>query len=100
MKRASTGKASPGTDFRKLKAQRDRDIDLTGTPYHARKRESVAQFFAAGKVRRPRGPQKAPTKVQVALRLDRDIVEHLRASGEGWQTRVNDLLRAAIGAFK
>jgi uncharacterized protein (DUF4415 family) len=100
MKRASTGKTSPGTDFAKLKAQGDRAIDVSGMPYDARKRESVEKFFAKGMVRRPRGPQKAPTKVQVALRLDRDIVERLRASGEGWQTRLNELLRAAIGAFK
>jgi uncharacterized protein (DUF4415 family) len=47
-----------------------------------------------------RGPQKTPAKVAVALRLDRDIIEALRASGDGWQTRVNDLLRAALRAFK
>jgi uncharacterized protein (DUF4415 family) len=40
-----------------------------------------------------RGPQKDPTKVLVSLRLDRDLVDHLRATGPGWQTRVNDLVR-------
>lgn len=43
-----------------------------------------------------RGPQKAPTKAQITLRLDRDLVEHLRASGEGWQTRVNLTLRRTL----
>lgn len=47
-------------------------------------------------LRRSRGPQKAPTKELVSIRLDRDVVEHFRASGAGWQTRVNDLLRAAM----
>jgi uncharacterized protein (DUF4415 family) len=48
--------------------------------------------------RRPgqRGPQKAPTKIAVALRLDRKVVEHFRASGEGWQTRINDVLARSI----
>lgn len=41
-----------------------------------------------------RGPQKAPTKQLISLRLDRDIADALRASGEGWQTRANDALRA------
>jgi uncharacterized protein (DUF4415 family) len=42
-----------------------------------------------------RGPQKTPTKQQVTLRLDRDIVERFRATGEGWQSRINDALRKA-----
>lgn len=46
--------------------------------------------------RRTRGPQKAPTKVQVTLRLDRDIVETFRATGPGWQRRLNDALRKAV----
>jgi uncharacterized protein (DUF4415 family) len=43
-----------------------------------------------------RGPQKAPTKAQVTLRLDREVVDHLRASGPGWQTRANDILRRSM----
>lgn len=45
---------------------------------------------------RPRGPQKAPTKVQTTIRLDNDVVEHFRASGKGWQTRLNTVLRKAV----
>lgn len=43
-----------------------------------------------------RGPQKAPTKVAVSLRLSRDVVDHYRATGEGWQTRIDEALREAI----
>jgi uncharacterized protein (DUF4415 family) len=43
-----------------------------------------------------RGPQQAPTKAQVTLRLDRDVVDQLRASGPGWQTRANDILRRSV----
>ena len=42
-----------------------------------------------------RGAQKAPTKQQVTLRLDRDVLERFRATGEGWQSRINDALRKA-----
>jgi uncharacterized protein (DUF4415 family) len=42
-----------------------------------------------------RGPQKSPTKQQVTLRLDRDVVERFRATGEGWQSRINAALRKA-----
>ena len=47
-----------------------------------------------------RGPQKAPTKQLVSLRLDREIIEHFRAQGPGWQTRLNDALRAIIDVEK
>ena len=40
-----------------------------------------------------RGPQKAPTKEQVTLRLDKAVLEHFRASGAGWQSRINEALR-------
>ncbi len=43
-----------------------------------------------------RGKQKKPTKVLVSLRLERDVVEKLRASGRGWQSRANDMLRKAV----
>ncbi len=43
-----------------------------------------------------RGAQKQPTKVLVSLRLERDVVERLRASGRGWQSRVNEMLRKAV----
>ncbi len=45
-----------------------------------------------------RGPQKAPTKVQTAVRYDADIIEHFKAGGPGWQTRMNDTLKKAIAA--
>lgn len=61
----------------------------------------VARPFAetfpalAEALRRPRGPQKAPTKVPVTIRLDRSVVDAFRATGEGWQTRMNEALREA-----
>ena len=45
-----------------------------------------------------RGPQKAPTKVATTIRFDPDVLEALKATGRGWQTRANDLLRADIEA--
>jgi uncharacterized protein (DUF4415 family) len=47
-----------------------------------------------------RGPQKTPTKQQVTLRLDRDVLERFRATGEGWQSRINAALRRAKVARK
>ena len=43
---------------------------------------------------RKRGP--ARTKEAVSIRLDTEIVAKLRASGPGWQSRVNDALRRFV----
>ena len=51
--------------------------------------------------RRGRGrPAGSGTKQQVAIRLDRDLLEALRAGGAGWQTRVNDALRRLVAKGK
>ena len=42
-----------------------------------------------------RGPQKKPTKDQITLRLDHDVLEHFKATGPGWQSRINSVLRDA-----
>jgi len=51
---------------------------------------------ALDRARGQRGPQKTPTKERVALRLDRNIVDHFRHDGPGWQTRINDALAALL----
>ncbi len=33
----------------------------------------------------------------VTLRLDRDVLEHFQADGPGWQERINQALRQAVG---
>jgi len=43
--------------------------------------------------RRTRRAQKTPTKKPISLRLDPDVIEHFRATGPGWQSRINDALR-------
>lgn len=45
---------------------------------------------------RRRGRQKAPVKEAVSLRLDAEVVAVLRASGPGWQSRANAMLRKAV----
>jgi len=51
-------------------------------------------------LKRVRGPQKAPTKVGVHIRLSPDVLEALRSSGSGWQGRVDDALRAWMKLYQ
>lgn len=46
--------------------------------------------------RGPGRPMGSGTKAQVTLRLDVEVLEALRATGAGWQTRANDILRKGV----
>jgi uncharacterized protein (DUF4415 family) len=48
-------------------------------------------------MRRGRGNPRSPTKDLVSLRLDKEVLATLRASGSGWQSRANDMLRKSLG---
>ena len=47
-------------------------------------------------LRRPGRPKAESPKVPVTMRVDADVLEAIKASGAGWQTRVNELLRDAV----
>lgn len=48
-----------------------------------------ASTLSERRMGRPRGSNKS----QINLRLDKDILEWLKSSGEGYQTRLNEMLR-------
>jgi uncharacterized protein (DUF4415 family) len=43
-----------------------------------------------------RGPQKAHTKQLVSLRLSKEVLDHFKATGRGWQTRIDETLKRAV----
>lgn len=47
-------------------------------------------------MKRGRGPQRAPTKVQTTIRLDADVLAYFRAIGPGYQTQINEALRKVV----
>lgn len=48
---------------------------------------------ALAAARRRRGRPAGSNKTQIALRVDDDVLEAFKASGPGWQTRMNEALR-------
>ncbi len=80
------------TDWKRLDALRDEDIDLSENP------ELTPEMFAHGIVRR--GLKTPPRKRQLTLRIDEDVLEWFRARGPGYQTRINALLRAYVEAHR
>jgi uncharacterized protein (DUF4415 family) len=55
-------------------------------------RVTTPEQIAAGRGR-PVGSVKAAPKVATTIRFDSDVLDALKASGRGWQTRVNDAMR-------
>jgi uncharacterized protein (DUF4415 family) len=55
--------------------------------------EVLSPTLLAKLATRRRGPQKAPTKERITIRLSREVVEQFRATGEGWQTRLDVALQ-------
>jgi uncharacterized protein (DUF4415 family) len=43
-----------------------------------------------------RGPQKAPKKVPVSIRLNPIVVTHFRKQGPGWQARIDAVLTKIV----
>ena len=54
--------------------------------------EADVKHIVRGIVRR--GLQPVPPKEAISLRVDADVLEWFRAQGEGYQTRMNAVLRA------
>jgi uncharacterized protein (DUF4415 family) len=63
-------------------------VDVDERPATA---EELQAALAAA--RRRRGRPAGSTKTQIALRVDDDVLQAFKASGPGWQTRMNEALR-------
>ena len=74
------------TDWKRVDALEDEQIDLSDSP------EVTPEMFARAVVRQGLVP--VMTKEQVTLRIDADVLEWFRSRGKGYQTQINQLLRA------
>lgn len=80
------------TDWDRLDALTDAGIDLSDDP------EATPEMFARAVARRGLKPMEP--KKQVTLRLDADVLAWFREQGPGYQSRINQLLRAYMEARK
>lgn len=82
-------------------SKRTRAADV---PYNVRDKATVSSFWKGATahtgVNEPRAKRGRPRKAvherkeQIALRLDSDVVAWYRSLGDGWQTRMNAVLKA------
>ena len=69
---------------------RVRDWDREEAPDLSR--DGWPEKFARASVRRGRPPSARP-KVSTTIRLSREVIDHFKAGGRGWQTRIDAALR-------
>lgn len=104
-------KRSIGSDLRKLDAHKITQEEYDEIPEIDDDFFDRAEIAIGGKIIRPaRGtltrpvgrPKSDTPKKSVHLRLSQDVLAHYRASGPGWQTRIDETLRKAakLGARK
>ncbi|MDR0577477.1 MAG: BrnA antitoxin family protein [Candidatus Accumulibacter sp.] len=104
MKNASTGKTSPAdrTDWAHVRAMKDADIvhdeDSPATRPGDWEGATLKQGGREIGRARARGPNKRPTKEQVAVRYSPEVLAYFRATGAGWQTRMDAALKDWIAA--
>jgi uncharacterized protein (DUF4415 family) len=86
MSKSSSSKTSR-TDWSRVKAVKDKDIKLTSE--HP---EADVKHVVRGILRQ--GLKPVPPKASISLRVDADVLMWFKAQGQGYQTRINAVLRA------
>ena len=109
MKSDVTGKPS-GPNLAKLRALADADIALDeDMPYDPNDPAAVEAFWnhavvtpgggveaTLAALRRARGPSQTPRKLQLTVRYSPEVVAYFKATGKGWQGRMDAALKEWI----
>jgi uncharacterized protein (DUF4415 family) len=81
---------------KKSASSTDTFVDPDDAPELTEEWFQQADVYEGGKlIRRGRRPSEAPKKL-VSLRLSPEVIDHFRAEGPGWQTRINETLLDAV----
>ena len=90
MSKSTTSKTSQ-TDWCRVDAQKDKDINLSENP------ELTLEQFARAILRKRLKPAASP-KRQITLRVDADILSWFKSQGKGYPSRIDALLREYMKA--
>ncbi len=82
----SRTRSKGATDFKRLRALRDSDIDFSDIPKLGKSFWDTAQLTL---------PE---PKDRLTIRVDHDVVQWLKKHGKGYQTRINAILRSYMEA--
>jgi uncharacterized protein (DUF4415 family) len=85
-KTTSRIRSKGATDFKRLRAMRNSEIDFSDIP------KLDKSFWASAKLTLPE------PKDRLTIRVDHDVVQWLKKHGKGYQTRINAILRSYMEA--
>jgi uncharacterized protein (DUF4415 family) len=96
-----THSKSPTTDWERVKLEAGQDAVIAHAaadgPYDPNDVVAVTAYWQEATIKRGRGrPPVALKRPTLNMRVDADVLEAFKATGRGWQTRVNSALREAV----
>lgn len=89
------------TDWVRVKREAAKDTPIAHAaadgPYDPNDAAAVASYWQQASIKRGRGrPAAAVKRPTLNMRVDADVLEAFKATGQGWQTRINAALREAV----
>lgn len=89
------------TDWERVKREAAQDApiahDEDDGPYDPNDAAAAAAYWQQASIKRGRGrPAVAVKRPTLNMRVDADVLEAFKATGQGWQTRINAALREAV----
>jgi uncharacterized protein (DUF4415 family) len=87
-----------GTDQERVKRESEQaapvPFEAGSEPYDPNDPSAVAAYWANATIKRGRGrPASAVKRPTLNMRVDADVLDAFKATGPGWQTRINDVLK-------
>ena len=89
------------TDWERVKREDAQGSPIAHTakdePYNPNDAAAVEDYWKAATITRGRGrPALAVKRPTLNMRIDPDVLNAFKATGQGWQTRINAALRDAV----
>lgn len=102
----TAGKKTPDTqssDWERVKREAAQGAaiahDPATDPYDPNDASAAAAYWAQSTIKRGRGrPAVVVKRPTLNMRVDADVLQAFKATGPGWQTRINKLLREAVAS--
>ncbi len=90
-----------GTDWERVKREAAQEapinVEAGAEPYDPNNPAEVSAYWAKATIKRGRGrPAGAVQRPTLNMRIDAEVLEAFKATGPGWQTRINEVLRGAV----
>jgi len=90
-----------GTDWERVKREAAQNapiqFEVGSEPYDPNDASAVAAYWAGATIKRGRGrPTVTVKRPTLNMRVDAEVLDAFKATGPGWQTRINELLCKAV----